>query len=238
MPTRPNLLLCVPAHNEADIIAATLRDLIRTLYGAQFTWQIVVVDNASTDKTAEAAGRAGNSHIQVLSMPTKGKGAAIRAAGIVAKNIDADVFGFIDADLSADTKSITPFFEQIQSGAADIVIGSRLLNKKQAKRNAMRTLSSELFNWLREIILPVAVRDAQCGLKVMNRKGLDILLSCNEPSWFLDIEFLWRARKHKLRIKEIAIDWEEFRYPNRKPKLNMLRDGFLGILAIFRIRFR
>jgi len=145
-------------------------------------------------------------------------------------------FGFIDADLSADPDAIPGMVARLLEDKADIVIASRLLITKTTNRNWLRTLSSKLFNFLADLFLNLNVADAQCGLKIMNQKGLAVLKSCKEDGWFLDIEFLARARQDNLRIIEIPVPWLEFRYPNRKSQIRHFRDGVEAIKAILRIK--
>jgi glycosyltransferase involved in cell wall biosynthesis len=151
---------------------------------------------------------------------------------------DKSVFGFIDADLSADPDAIAGMVARLQDDKADIVIASRLLITKTTNRSWLRTLSSKLFNFITDLFLHLNVADVQCGLKIMNRRGVEILKSCQEDGWFLDIEFLARARQDNLRIVEIPVPWLEFRYPGRKSQIRHFQDGLEAIKAILRIRKR
>ncbi|MBD3281860.1 glycosyltransferase [Candidatus Uhrbacteria bacterium] len=148
---------------------------------------------------------------------------------------DKSVFGFIDADLSADPDAIPGMVNRILEDKADIVIASRLLITKTTNRSWLRTISSQAFNFLADLVLKLDVEDAQCGLKIMNEKGLEVLKSCQEDGWFLDIELLAHARKNNLRIVEIPVPWIEFRYPERKSQIKHFKDGIEAIKAIFRI---
>ena len=230
------LNLCVPAYNEEEIIGETVEALDRELsYIQNLDYKITVADNGSTDNTRSEALRGDITRVSALAVPGKGKGLAVRYA---AKESGVGLFGFIDADLSADPASITEMLPLLEKDEADIVIGSRLLDKKKVHRNFLRTLLSEVFNVLRKIILGIHVRDSQCGLKIMNDKGRNVLLKCKEDGWFFDMELLALAQKNELRVKEIPVAWEEFRYASRGSKLKVLRDGFQAIAAMFRIRTR
>ncbi len=148
------------------------------------------------------------------------------------------LFGFIDADLSADPDAIPGMVARLLEDKADIVIASRLLITKTTNRGWLRTLSSKAFNFVADLFLNLHVADAQCGLKIMNERGLNILRDCQEEGWFLDIEFLARARQDNLRIAEVPVPWLEFRYPNRKSQIHHFRDGVEAIRAIWRIKSR
>lgn len=230
------LLLAIPAYNEAEIIVPTVHEVANALNAVgSLSWHVVVADNASVDGTASVLAKAAIPFVSVITSNKKGKGAAIRAAAELAQ--DADYFGFIDADLSADPKFIAALLAECKAGA-DIAIGSRLLKPNMVKRGMLRTVSSKLFNLLRHLLLGVRVADSQCGLKIMNRRGLLVLRKCKEKKWFLDMELLARAQKQGLHIAEVPIAWDEHHYKNRKSKLSLVRDGVAAISAMMRIKTR
>ena len=226
--------ICIPAYNEAPIIADTIRAVAAELERIpNISWQIIVADNGSTDETGSAVSELAIPNVSVLSISPKGKGAAVVAA---AKASVADVFGFIDADLSADPSNIRNLLSFITE--ADIVIGSRLLKEARVDRSWWRSLSSKLFNLTRSRMLGIHVSDTQCGLKLTNDAGRRELAGCLEQGWFFDVEWLARANDSHLRIREVPISWTEQRYEGRKAKLNILKDGLQSIGAFSRIRSR
>ncbi|OGJ60196.1 hypothetical protein A2635_05500 [Candidatus Peribacteria bacterium RIFCSPHIGHO2_01_FULL_51_9] len=229
-----NIDICIPAFNEEKIIAESARrvaDVLTKIPGARY--RIVVADNGSTDRTAAEALRVAG--VEVLSVSMRGKGVAVREAG---RGSSADVFGFIDADLSADPEDIPRLLDVLAGGKSDIVIGSRLLDTSAVRRDWMRTLSSRCFNVLRRMILGISVQDTQCGLKLMNEKGRMVLAACEETGWFLDMEFLARAERMGLLVRETPISWQEYRFAGRGSKLNLFRDSLGAVRAMFRIRRR
>ena len=232
----PDLLLVIPAHNESDIIETSLRRTLDALHGLSAPYEILVVDNASTDGTGARVKSLALPNVSTLSITRKGKGAAIREGGCVAREKGARFFGFIDADLSAAPGMLLELLQHLAHDQADITIASRLLDKRRVTRSFVRTLSSELFNLIRGVILGINVRDTQCGMKLLNARALEILVRCTEDTWFLDMELLARAKVAGLRIHEVAVEWNEFRFPKRKSKLHIVRDGVGAIAAMVRIR--
>lgn len=223
--------LCIPAYNEAPIILETIEELLKVCATRpDLSFKITVADNGSSDGTSEVVTMHGKASL--FSVSKKGKGIAIIEA---ARNSDADVFCFIDADLSADPKHILDLLLELEQGA-DIAVGSRLLNTEQVSRSSWRHLTAHLFKFYADVLVPISVQDSQCGLKMMNRAGMDILVSCKEEGWFFDREFLAKSVKRKLRITEIPVVWEEFRYPGRKSKLNLVKDGFKSLERLWVIR--
>ncbi len=222
--------MCIPAYNEADIIADSVLRVREALgeLGLAGT-RIIVADNGSTDGTAGIVRALALPDVEVLEVPMKGKGAAIAAA---ARRSEAELFGFIDADLSADPKHISSLVSALRQGA-HIAVASRLHPDAKTDRGFSRTLSSRAFNLLRRGLVGIDLYDSQCGLKVTTREGRAYLLASVETGWFFEVEWLARATRAGLTITEVPIDWMEFRYPDRKSKLKVLKDGF-GALAAFR----
>lgn len=225
--------ICVPAYNEEATIVDALRELDAAL-PSELSLTITVAENGSTDRTSEVVEAAQFSRVQLLRVNGKGKGLAIRTAAAVSQ---ADIFGFIDADLSANPAIIPEFIERIQSGA-DIVIGSRMLDLDRVNRGALRTFTSRVFNLITRLLFGIKHRDTQCGLKFMNVRARQLFLIGEESGWNFDVEFLARGIHHGMRIDELPVEWKEFRYPERKSKLNVIRDGCCSIIAMIRIRQR
>jgi glycosyltransferase involved in cell wall biosynthesis len=225
--------LCIPAYNEADTILRAL-DVLRSALPQDLPVEIVVAENGSTDGTAEVVERARLVGVRVLRVQGKGKGLAIRTA---ASKSGADVFGFIDADLSADPTVIPELINRIIRGC-DIAIGSRMLDADLVNRGTLRTLSSRGFNLLARAILGVRCSDTQCGLKFMNASARELLARVEESGWFFDLELLARGAAQGMRIEEHPVRWEEFRFPERQSKLSVMKDGLEAVRSMFRIRRR
>lgn len=226
--------LCVPAYNEAKIIKESLMQICGALAGTKDAeWNVIVADNASSDGTGDIVRLFPDPRVSWMRVEKKGKGIAIIEA---ARRSTSDFFGFIDADLSANPYDIIPMLTAVSNDEADIVVGSRLLDTQFVQRSILRSASSTLFNWFRRAFLGVNVVDSQCGLKVMNARAREILRSCMEIGWFLDIEFLAKAERAGLRIREVPVHWNEQQFKGRVSKLRILRDGFGALGAMARIR--
>jgi len=227
--------LIIPAHNESLVILETVNELKACLSKLNLNYLITVADNCSSDGTDQVVKKANIKNCRVVLVSEKGKGAAIVNC---AKNTKANLFGFIDADLSADPKHIGSFVEEIILGRCDVVVGSRFHSGSRVKRGFLRDLLSRTFVSVRSLFVDIDVIDSQCGLKIMNKKGITVLAMCEERTWFFDLEFLDLAKKVGLNVKEMPVEWDEFVYKNRKSKINILRDGFLAMLAFVRIYYR
>ena len=122
----PTVDIVVPVYNEAHVLAASVERLHRYLAEEfPFTWRIVVVDNASTDRTwAVATQLAGlYDHVSARHLDRKGRGRALRAAWSTS---DAVIVAYRDVDLSTDLRALLPLVAPLVSGHSDLAIGSRL----------------------------------------------------------------------------------------------------------------
>lgn len=227
------ITICIPAHNEEKIILPTL-DVLLTLCDSRpdVLWNVTVVDNASSDKTAELVEAHTDHRVSLLKQSIQGKGAALSYA---AQKCTTAIMAYLDADLSADPKHIFDLLREIQGGA-DIAVGSRLLDTQKVNRSIWRTATAQIFRAYANIIVPVPVVDSQCGLKMMNRKGIEILATCEDRGWFFDREFLAKADKRGHTIVEVSVVWEEFRYPNRKSKLRVVQAGIKSLYSLWVVR--
>ncbi|MCC7522731.1 glycosyltransferase [Candidatus Uhrbacteria bacterium] len=225
--------ICVPAYNEAETILRAL-SVLREAIPSDMAVDIVVAENGSTDGTADLVEGSGLPNVRVLRVQGKGKGLAIRTA---AAQSDADIFGFIDADLSADPSVIPHLIKRIEQGS-DIAIGSRMLNSDLVNRGVLRTFSSRMFNVLARVILGVRCTDTQCGLKFMNVRARQLMSRVEETGWFFDLELLALGSAGGMRIEEHPVPWEEFRFPERQSKLRVMSDGLQAIRSMFEIRRR
>ncbi|HEY9585557.1 MAG TPA: glycosyltransferase [Candidatus Paceibacterota bacterium] len=231
-----NVTLVIPVFNEAEVILPTLSllcDVFERESGLR--WSIIVADNGSTDGTGDLVAHLANDRISLLHLDEKGKGGAVRMAFTKA---DGDIVAFTDADLSVSPEDIVAAIKFVASDATDVVVGSRLLSKSRVPgREWWRTASSRAFNFAARLVVGLHKSDIQCPLKVMNGKGVKVMLATKESTWFFDLEFLALAEHLLLRVVEVPVTWNEHRYPKRKSKLKA-GDSIRALFAMLRIRQR
>ncbi len=233
--------LIIPAHNEAEVIAATLTLLAEAFvsHGQKnkddSAWEIIVVDNASTDGTADVVRSINDKRIMVVERAERGKGLAIRAGF---REATGDVIGFTDADLSVAPEEVVDAFYRVGRDRSHVLIGSRFHPASAMPgREWWRTGSSQVFNFFARSIVGVSFSDTQCPLKVMNKDGHTVMCATKEDTWFFDLEFLALVSALGLTIEETPVSWTEHRYPERKSKLTP-KDSFNALIAMRRIRAR
>jgi glycosyltransferase involved in cell wall biosynthesis len=193
MPQLSGISLVIPALNEAEAIGPTLRGLPWDLLA-----ECIVVDNGSTDATAEVAQRNG---ARVVSEPHRGYGRAC-AAGVRAAASSSQLIAFIDgdgSDLSADLRTLAA---PVLRGEADFVIGSRLRGHREP---GSMQLSQVFAGWLAGLLIRwrFGVTYTDMGpMRVISRTALE-QLHMSEMTYGWNIEMQIRAAQRGLRILEL-----------------------------------
>src|SRR5690606_13168615 len=162
--TRPSVV--VPALDEERVIGSTVTTILDVLGDLEGGVEVVVVDDGSSDATAEVA-RAAGAH-RVIELPQNtGKGAAVRAGALAATG---RTVAFTDADLAYAPDQILPLLERVEEGW-DLVVGSRYVERSTAEVSAslLRRIGGRVVNLLVRLVLAGDHADTQCGLKAFRR---------------------------------------------------------------------
>lgn len=209
MAKNPTLNVCIPVYNEEAELRTSVMTLVSFLQQnlKDFTWDVTIVDNASTDRTREIAQTLAKEfpHVHSLHLAQKGRGRAVKYAWSKSTH---DVVAYLDVDLSTDLKHLPPLVRSLTRGY-DIAIGSR--NARGARvygRNFVRTITSKGYMTLIKLAFWVHFSDAQCGFKAVTRKVVrDLIPHIWDNAWFFDTELLLNAEKLGLRIYEEPVTW-------------------------------
>jgi glycosyltransferase involved in cell wall biosynthesis len=200
-------LVFVPAWNEADNLPAVLAELTSTLPDVD----VLVVDDGSTDRSAEIARAAG---AEVLSFPeNRGLRAAIAAGYEYAAEHGYRFCGRVDADGQHPVAELQRLLERVRSGACDVAVGSRFVSGDGYPEYRYRPTWERQFGQfvLRRLIrwrLDRAVMDATSGLYAVNERALPLLAEPYEAG-APEVEGLMRLAEAQLRIEEIPVDMRE-----------------------------
>ena len=206
------LQLVIPAYNEQARLPRTLRELrrhVRDLRSLARPVEVIVVDNASTDGTADVA-RAADSpglRVRVLHCATPGKGAAVRAGIEVT---DASVVGFMDADGATGLDALEEACRRLAMGA-DVAIGSRGADGActEARHSWLRERGARTYRACTARVVPGIV-DTQCGFKLMaGDLGRRVFAGLRTTGFAFDVEVLARARALGARIEEFPVTWAD-----------------------------
>jgi glycosyltransferase involved in cell wall biosynthesis len=187
----------IPALNEEEPIAAVVRDCLTT----GLPGEVMVVDNGSTDRTAERAREAG---AKVISEPTPGYGRAC-AAGVRALSADCDLVVFLDGDGSDCAELMPQLVDPIRRGEQDFVIGSRTRGKREpGSMNFQQVCAGRIAGALLRLLYGVRYTD-MCPFRAIRRDALD-RLGMKEQTYGWNLEMQMRAARAQLRILEVPVN--------------------------------
>ncbi|HEY7003495.1 MAG TPA: glycosyltransferase family 2 protein [Gaiellaceae bacterium] len=188
----------VPAYNEAGSIAAVIAEI----RAADPELEVIVVDDGSTDRTAELASEAG---ARVLQLPFNlGIGAAVQTGLQYAHTEDFDVAVQIDGDGQHDPEELALLLEPLLSGRADISVGTRFAGPRRYRASLSRRLGIVLFAGLVSLIVRQRVTDTTSGFRAMNRRGIR-LFADDYPHDYPEVEATVLVYRHRLRMVEVPV---------------------------------
>jgi len=223
----------LPAYNEEGRIGEVIRRVEEALRGAGLDYEIIVVDDGSTDATAaEVLKYARNSsRVRFVGHSRNlGKGAAVRTGFV---HSTGDLVAFIDSDLEVSPELLPMYFKALK--VADIAIGSKWHPKSRVEVSWIRKLLSRGFYALVKLLVGVKVSDTQVGLKAFRREALKKILRAQlVKRYAFDVELLVIASLLNLKVVEMPVKVrlkERFR---ASEILRMLTD-LLGITYRLRV---
>ena len=207
-----DLSLIIPAFDERERIVATLRSATEFLESRPWSFEIVVVDDGSSDGMAalvEEFARS-NSHVRLIRNDSnRGKGFSIRH-GVTAAS--GDVMGFIDADDKTGMDALDGAMALLASGC-DGVIGDRSMaeSRIEVPRRRYRQWGSELFRFLlRHAIGLGAFPDTQCGFKFFRAAVMrDLFARQRVDGYMFDVEILLLARRSGYDLRRLPVRWRD-----------------------------
>jgi glycosyltransferase involved in cell wall biosynthesis len=233
-------IVCIlPVYNEAEVLEEAVQQVWdwgrRRFQDHHFS--IIISENGSTDET-KALARALDAavpEITAILSDLQGKGGAIKR-GMAA--VEADVYVFMDIDLSTDLDSAWQVVNRVLEGG-DLAIASRRAPGAQVSRPILRRLMTATYAAASSLILGLDVADPHCGCKVMTRRVRDeVMPMVEDEGWFFDSELLARALKAGYEPREVGVRWLENGAAGRPSKLPKFATSleFLKKMLILRRR--
>jgi glycosyltransferase involved in cell wall biosynthesis len=216
------LSVVVPVFNEEPTLENIVSRLKKVLEETGFKYEVVVVDDCSTDNSLDVARRQG---VRVFQLKQHmGKGYALRAGFAKAKG---NLVATIDSDGSHLPEELPLLLIPIMQGRADLVIGSRFLNNGAGTTQKINKIGNHLFNNLIKILTGNPISDSQSGYRVMNRRVLESM-KLKSGEYEIESEMLVKSACKRFRISEVPITYQQRTYG--RSGIDPLRDG-LKILA-------
>ncbi len=228
------LSIIIPSFNEEKRLPATLERIASYIKSSGRRTEVIVVDDGSTDRTAEVAGTYSGrvENLRVISNGrNRGKGYSVKHGATEAQG---EIVLFTDADLSAPIEEADKLLETM--GEHDVAIGSRAVNRAliEVHESKFREFAGIVFNKIVRIILRLPFVDTQCGFKAFRREKCKILFEQQTIERFgFDPELLYLARHHGLKTVEVAVRWAH----SPATKINMWRDSLQMFLDVVVIRW-
>jgi glycosyltransferase involved in cell wall biosynthesis len=196
--TKIKILIIVPAYNESNNITKVVND-IRVENNA---WDILVVNDCSTDKTKEVVENI--TDVELIDLCVNlGIGGAVQTGFIYARDNNYDIAIQFDGDGQHRAKEINKLIEPIINNTTDVVIGSRFLEENKGfKSTKTRRIGILIFQFINSIIIMQKITDNTSGFRAYNRKVIEFL-SCNYPMDYPEPESIILLKKNQFKIIEI-----------------------------------
>ena len=198
--------VCIPMYNESAVIADCAKRLSDYLSGTYEDYEILFVDDGSTDESAKVVESLGLPHVRVIRYEkNRGKGYAVRT-GLSASTGDFTMF--TDADLAYGTDVIGRVFTKFEEEPdAQIVVGSRNLGKDGYEGYSfIRKVASKLYILVLNLAGGLKLSDSQCGCKAFTKQAVEqIIPRCEVDRFAFDFEIILWAQKLGIRIAEIPV---------------------------------
>ncbi len=231
-PGEQRLSVIVPAYDEADRIGQTIRRLATGLaeVAADGGLEIVVVDDGSSDATADAALAAGADQV-VVQPHNRGKGAAVRAGVLAARG---RTVAFTDADLAYGPDQVLRVLAAVEDGW-DVAIGDRRHpdTRTLVPPSRLRKIGSRAINWLGYAVLLGSYRDTQSGLKAFRSDVARFVFARARVDGFaFDVELLHLVERHQLSLVEVPVEVTN----SSRSTVRAARDALRQAGDLFRIR--
>ncbi len=241
----PQFSIVIPAYNEADKITPTITQVISFMRGFCESFEVLVVDDGSSDSTPDIVENYANEHreLRLIKNQHKGKGPAVYAGMKAAKG---NFIYMADADLSTPIEELKKLYNWITEHDYDIVIASREgVGATRVGEPSYRHLMGRVFNYFVQTVALKGINDSQCGFKLFKRKAAKDIFQrlhiygekasdLGKKSYMgaFDVEVLYLARKLGYRIKEVPVSWT---YVNTT-RLNPLTDSFKMAFDVLKVR--
>lgn len=198
----------VPAYNESARLVPTLERIAAYLDEHHPRYEVIVVDDGSTDDTVPLAEALADAHprIRVIALgKNRGKGAAVRGGVLAA---EGEQILFSDADLATPIEELAKLRSALADGN-DIAIASRAVAGAdiQVRQHPARELMGRTFNLMVRALMVGTIRDTQCGFKLFTRQAAhDLFARAHIEGFAFDVEILWMARG-RYRVAEVPVTW-------------------------------
>lgn len=203
-----DLSVVIPAYNEVQRLTPTLDRISEYLESRDLQYEVLVVDDGSSDGTANLVEKYPNPQVTLLSIGRNlGKGAAVRR-GVLEST--GKMILITDADLSTPIEEIEKLEPYLSPDQCDVVLGSRAVQGAEIKKHQAfyREFMGRTFNVIIQILGVRGIRDTQCGFKLLRGSvARSIFQRLTTSGFAFDVELVWLAQLEGLGIQEVGVVW-------------------------------
>jgi len=191
-------LIIIPVYNEEENIESVIYNLVKE----NQDWDILVVNDASRDRSAEIARNTGSA--RVIDLPFNlGIGGGVQTGFKYARNYGYEYALQFDGDGQHKVEEIYKLMELVQGGEADVAIGSRFNQKHEGFRSSpLRRLGIKIFEWFSFLLIRQRITDHTSGFRAFNRNAIEFLAE-NYPSDYPEPEAVVMLGKNGFIMKEV-----------------------------------
>jgi len=233
----PHLSIVIPAYNEEDRIGRTLTETFDYLDQQNYSSEVIVVNDGSTDHTAETVRnfeRRAGARLRFIENPgNRGKGYSVRNGML---QTAGEIALFYDADLATPTSEIVKVVEPIAKDNYDVVFGSRAIDRSLigTHQSSFRENIGRGANLVQFVFTGLRFKDTQCGFKAFRREAARSVFSLQRIDGFgFDPEILFIAKKQGWRLLETPVRWNHI----EGSKLNPITAPIKALMEVSTIRW-
>ena len=233
----PQISIIIPAFEEEARVGDSIKRIVAFIRESSTPAELIVVDDGSKDATASTAEAAFAAAVDISTKviryeQNRGKGFAVKT-GLLAAS--APIALFTDADLSTPIEETRKLVDPIRNGEFDVTFGSRALDRSLIGTHQpwRREQGGKVFNLIVRTLTGMPFWDTQCGFKAFDMKKFRPLLDLMQIDRFgFDVEFLYVAKLHGLRLKETPVRWNN----DERSKVSVVRDSMRMFKEVTEIR--
>lgn len=233
----PYLSIVIPAYNEEKRIGTTLQGTFDYLNAQNYTSEVLVVNDGSSDQTVEkvqAFAEHASGRLRLIENPgNRGKGYAVKNGILQASG---EIILFYDADLATPTSEIVKVITPIAENRYDVVFGSRAIDRSLigTHQSAIREAIGRGGNWIQYALTGLNFKDTQCGFKAFRREAAQTIFPLQQIDGFgFDPEILFIAKKQGWRLLETPVRWNHV----EGSKVNPIASPIKVLLEVATIRW-
>jgi dolichyl-phosphate beta-glucosyltransferase len=226
------LSITIPAYNEEKRLPDSLPRIIQFVQQQDYPVEVIVVDDGSTDRTADIVRQFQKQapFITLLQVDHGGKGHAVKAGMMQAHG---EYLFLCDSDLSMPIEEVTKFLPPALDGY-DLAIASREIEgARRYDEPAYRHLMGRVFNLIVRLLAVRGIQDTQAGFKCFRRDAAHQLFPLQTvDGWGFDVEILFIAQRHGMKIVEVPINW----YYKNRSQVRPIQDTYNMFREALKVR--